>query len=63
MLAAVLGFAQGEDFGLKGLIRSPITGPKGTVEFLAWLGYGIPPVDEEQVSAWIDAVAPLDEKG
>jgi len=61
VLLDVLSFAQGEGFGLKGLIRSPITGPKGNVEFLAWLGYGIPLADEEQVSAWIDAVAPLDD--
>jgi 23S rRNA (cytidine1920-2'-O)/16S rRNA (cytidine1409-2'-O)-methyltransferase len=63
VLADVLGFAQEESFGLKGLIRSPITGPKGNVEFLAWLGVGIPLADEKQVSAWIDAVAPLDEEG
>ena len=61
VLLDVLAFAQNEGFGLKGLIRSPVLGPKGNVEFLAWLGYGIPPVDEEQVSAWIDAVAPLED--
>jgi 23S rRNA (cytidine1920-2'-O)/16S rRNA (cytidine1409-2'-O)-methyltransferase len=78
VLMEVLTFAQEEGFGLKGLIRSPITGPKGNVEFLAWLGIGIPPTDGEpprsgrepagarrpsgmiQVSAWIDAVAPLE---
>ena len=37
VLLDVLTFAHGEGFGLKGLIRSPITGPKGNVEFLAWL--------------------------
>jgi 23S rRNA (cytidine1920-2'-O)/16S rRNA (cytidine1409-2'-O)-methyltransferase len=61
VLLDVLSFAQDEGFGLKGLIRSPITGPKGNVEFLAWLGVGITPADEGQVSAWIDAVAPLDD--
>jgi len=37
VLQDVLNFAQSEGFGLKGLLRSPITGPKGNVEFLAWL--------------------------
>jgi len=37
VLLDVLGFAQSEGFGINGLIRSPITGPKGNVEFLAWL--------------------------
>jgi len=61
VLLEVLTFAQEEDFSLKGLIRSPITGPKGNVEFLAWLGVGIPPSGVTQVSAWIDAAAPLDD--
>ncbi len=47
VLMEVLTFAQEEGFGLKGLIRSPITGPKGNVEFLAWLGIGIPPTNGE----------------
>ena len=37
VLLDVLAYAQRESFGLKGLIRSPILGPKGNVEFLAWL--------------------------
>jgi 23S rRNA (cytidine1920-2'-O)/16S rRNA (cytidine1409-2'-O)-methyltransferase len=37
VLLDVLTFAQRSGFGLKGLIRSPIQGPKGNVEFLAWL--------------------------
>ena len=59
VLLDVLAFAQSVGFGIKGLVRSPIQGPKGNVEFLAWLGNRIQPADEEQVSAWIDAVAPL----
>jgi 23S rRNA (cytidine1920-2'-O)/16S rRNA (cytidine1409-2'-O)-methyltransferase len=62
-LRDILAFAQGEGYGVKGLVRSPVQGPKGNVEFLAWLGTGIPPADEEQLSAWIDAVAPLEETG
>ncbi len=40
VLLDVLNFAQGEGFGARGLIRSPLLGPKGNVEFLAWLGLG-----------------------
>jgi 23S rRNA (cytidine1920-2'-O)/16S rRNA (cytidine1409-2'-O)-methyltransferase len=62
VLQEILAFAQGEGFGVRGLIRSPIQGPKGNVEFLAWLGYGIPLVETTQVSAWIDAVLPSTEE-
>ncbi len=37
VLLDVLNFAQSQDFGLRGLIRSPLVGPKGNVEFLVWL--------------------------
>jgi len=37
VLFDVLTFAQSEGYGVKGLIRSPILGPKGNAEFLAWL--------------------------
>lgn len=37
VLKEVLTFAQAEGFGIRGLIRSPLEGPKGNVEFLAWL--------------------------
>jgi 23S rRNA (cytidine1920-2'-O)/16S rRNA (cytidine1409-2'-O)-methyltransferase len=40
VLEDVLAFAQMEGFGLGGLIRSPLTGPKGNVEFLTWLRSG-----------------------
>jgi 23S rRNA (cytidine1920-2'-O)/16S rRNA (cytidine1409-2'-O)-methyltransferase len=40
VLMDVLTFAQGQGFSLLGLIRSPLLGPKGNVEFLAWLGMG-----------------------
>ena len=39
VLLEVLEFAQGQGFGLKGLLRSPLLGPKGNVEFLAWLAW------------------------
>ncbi len=38
VLMDVLTFAQEQGFGVRGLMRSPLLGPKGNVEFLAWLG-------------------------
>jgi 23S rRNA (cytidine1920-2'-O)/16S rRNA (cytidine1409-2'-O)-methyltransferase len=37
VLFDILSFAQGEGLGLRGLIKSPLLGPKGNAEFLAWL--------------------------
>ncbi len=37
VLTDVLKFAQDQGFGVRGLMRSPLLGPKGNVEFLAWL--------------------------
>ena len=37
VLTDVLAFARAEGFGLRGLIPSPLLGPKGNAEFLAWL--------------------------
>lgn len=39
VLLDVLGYAQAEGYQVRGLMRSPLRGPKGNVEFLAWLGY------------------------
>jgi 23S rRNA (cytidine1920-2'-O)/16S rRNA (cytidine1409-2'-O)-methyltransferase len=38
VLLDVLGFAQNEGFQIRGLIKSPLLGPKGNAEFLVWLG-------------------------
>jgi 23S rRNA (cytidine1920-2'-O)/16S rRNA (cytidine1409-2'-O)-methyltransferase len=40
VLTDVLAFAQQEGFRVRGLMRSPLLGPKGNAEFLAWLGVG-----------------------
>ena len=40
ILLDVLTFAQGQCLCVRGLLRSPVLGPKGNVEFLAWLGVG-----------------------
>jgi 23S rRNA (cytidine1920-2'-O)/16S rRNA (cytidine1409-2'-O)-methyltransferase len=37
VLMDVLAYAKQEGFGLLGLIRSPLLGPKGNTEFLVWL--------------------------
>jgi len=39
VLLEVLAFARQQGYGLGGLLRSPLLGPKGNVEFLAWLVY------------------------
>jgi hypothetical protein len=54
-----LGFAKSEGFGIKGLIRSPIAGPKGNVEFLAWLA---PHANGEPVEMLIEKVFPKEEE-
>ena len=40
VLTDVLTFAQEIGFAVRGLMRSPLLGPKGNVEFLVWLGVG-----------------------
>ena len=36
VLQDVLAFAQEQGYAVRGLMRSPVEGPKGNVEFLAW---------------------------
>ena len=38
VLLDVLGFAQKDGFQIRGLIKSPLLGPKGNAEYLVWLG-------------------------
>jgi 23S rRNA (cytidine1920-2'-O)/16S rRNA (cytidine1409-2'-O)-methyltransferase len=40
VLLGVLEFAVAQGWGVKGLMASPLRGPKGNVEFLAWLASG-----------------------
>jgi 23S rRNA (cytidine1920-2'-O)/16S rRNA (cytidine1409-2'-O)-methyltransferase len=51
VLAEVLAFAQETGFGVRGLVRSPLLGPKGNAEFLAWLAAGGPPGAVESMVA------------
>ena len=38
VLLDILSFAQAGGFQIRGLIKSPLLGPKGNTEFLVWLG-------------------------
>lgn len=40
ILAETLKFASGQGLAVRGLMRSPILGPKGNVEFLMWVQVG-----------------------
>jgi len=42
VLLDVLAYAVQEGYTLRGLLRSPLLGPKGNTEFLAWLNYPMP---------------------
>ncbi len=53
VLREVLTFAREEGLRLQGLIRSPLLGPKGNVEFLAWWGLQ---GDEMDIEAAVNAV-------
>ncbi len=56
VLLDVLGFARQLGYRVRGLIRSPLTGPKGNVEFLTWLE---PSTEQgESIEDLVDAVAP-----
>jgi 23S rRNA (cytidine1920-2'-O)/16S rRNA (cytidine1409-2'-O)-methyltransferase len=53
VLVDILAFAQAQGCGVKGLIRSPLLGPKGNSEFLVWL---IPGMEGEPAETLIDNV-------
>ena len=56
VLLDVLGFAQQEGFGIRGLIKSPLLGPKGNAEFLAWLDRVESPEEIEDLNEIIEYV-------
>jgi 23S rRNA (cytidine1920-2'-O)/16S rRNA (cytidine1409-2'-O)-methyltransferase len=56
VLLNVLTFAQNEGFGLRGLIKSPLLGPKGNAEFLVWLQPG---ESSHEIQMLIDSAVPL----
>jgi 23S rRNA (cytidine1920-2'-O)/16S rRNA (cytidine1409-2'-O)-methyltransferase len=49
VLLDVLSYAQNEGFQIRGLIRSPLLGPKGNAEFLVWLGGEVIDADIEEL--------------
>ncbi len=49
VLLDVLTFAKHEGFGLRGLVRSSLLGPKGNTEFLVWLGLAPNDVSVEEL--------------
>jgi 23S rRNA (cytidine1920-2'-O)/16S rRNA (cytidine1409-2'-O)-methyltransferase len=53
VLNDVLSYAKQERFGIHGLIKSPLLGPKGNAEFLVWLKE---PNDDIDIPAIVDAV-------
>jgi len=62
VLADVLAFTLQAGYQLLGLSRSPVMGPKGNIEFLAWLGYGGEPLQpdetlEERIEAVVESIA------
>ncbi len=58
VLREVLDAAHTLGFGVAGLIRSPLKGPAGNVEFLAWLAHGPASTPEIALDSAIDAVLP-----
>jgi len=59
VLLDVLKYVQKEGFGTKDLIRSPVLGPKGNIEFLTWLDLTGKPINIESM---VNQVIPKDEK-
>lgn len=54
VLLNVLGFAQQEGFEIRGLIKSPLLGPKGNAEFLAWLERASGLKGSEEISRMVE---------
>jgi len=58
VLEDILTFAVKEGFVINGLILSPLKGPAGNIEFLAWLRWGIPLSETKDIPTLIQAVLP-----
>ena len=63
VLADVLRAAEAEGYTVRGLIRSPLLGPKGNAEFLAWLAVEPPVTNSTGIEALINACVPFTEEG
>ncbi|GAB1469880.1 TlyA family rRNA (cytidine-2'-O)-methyltransferase [Chloroflexota bacterium] len=58
VLMDVLTFTQNEGFGLRGLVKSTLLGPKGNAEFLVWLDMK---PNDAAVETLVKSVFPVDE--
>jgi len=56
VLLDILEFAQQEGFRIRGLIKSPLMGPKGNAEFLVWLSQASDEAGSEDVNQMIEQV-------
>jgi 23S rRNA (cytidine1920-2'-O)/16S rRNA (cytidine1409-2'-O)-methyltransferase len=56
VLLEVLSFAESEGYSLLGLIPSPLLGPKGNREFLAWLSYPTQTIPARVQATLIDLI-------
>lgn len=56
VLMDVLSFAQREGFHIRGLIMSPLLGPKGNAEFLVWLDQASGGEGSEEVARMVERV-------
>ena len=56
VLLDVLGFAQGGDFAIRALIKSPLLGPKGNIEFLVWLSLASMGIGDEDLNPIVEQV-------
>ncbi|HET6823740.1 MAG TPA: TlyA family RNA methyltransferase [Anaerolineales bacterium] len=54
VLLDILGFAQTERLHIRGLIKSPLLGPKGNAEFLVWLQDAEPEEQGESIQHWVE---------
>jgi 23S rRNA (cytidine1920-2'-O)/16S rRNA (cytidine1409-2'-O)-methyltransferase len=54
VLFDVLNYARQEGYSIRGLVQSPLKGPKGNLEFLAWLEY--PDRFSSPVELFVDGV-------
>jgi len=56
VLLDVLNFAQQEGFHIRGLIKSPLLGPKGNAEFLVWLDQAEVREGSEEIGQMVERV-------
>lgn len=56
VLERVLSFSVTEGFEICGLVQSPLTGPKGNIEFLVYLK--TPPTKTSDVKEWVEKIYP-----